>query len=68
MTALVGNSIGERMVIVAARESDTYRAMGEPERAIPLRKQALSLYPKGRESIFGNLGMAGVMISVHDIK
>ena len=35
-----------------------YREMGEPERAIPLLKQALSLYPKGRETIFANLGMA----------
>lgn len=35
-----------------------YRQMAEPQRAIPLLTQALALYPKGKESIFGNLGMA----------
>ena len=29
-----------------------YRQMGEPERAIPLLKQALSLYPKGKGNHF----------------
>ena len=35
-----------------------HREMGEPARAIPLLKHALSLYPKGDETIFGNLGNA----------
>ncbi|MEO8923948.1 MAG: tetratricopeptide repeat protein [Caldimonas sp.] len=35
-----------------------YLEMGEPERAMPLFKQALSLYPKGNELIFDNLGRA----------
>jgi len=43
-----------------------YRKMGEPERAIPLLKQALSLYPKGRETIFANLGMAYLQLGDND--
>ena len=43
-----------------------YREMGEPERAIPLLKQALSLYPKGRETIFANLGMAYLQLGDND--
>jgi predicted Zn-dependent protease len=33
-----------------------FREMGEPERALPLLKQALALYPKGNEMDFANLG------------
>ena len=43
-----------------------YREMGEPERAIPLLKQALSLYPKGRETIFANLGSAYLELGDND--
>lgn len=43
-----------------------YREMGEPERAIPLLKQALALYPKGRETIFTNLGMAYLQLGDND--
>lgn len=43
-----------------------HREMGEPERAIPLLKQALSLYPKGRETIFANLGMAYLQLGDND--
>jgi adenylate cyclase len=35
-----------------------YMGMGEPERAIPLLYKALSLYPKGNEFIFDNLGLS----------
>jgi TolB-like protein/class 3 adenylate cyclase len=35
-----------------------YMGMGEPERAIPLLNKALSLYPKGNEFIFDNLGLS----------
>ena len=38
--------------------------MGEPERAIPLLKQALSLYPKGNEFIFDNLGLAYLALGI----
>ena len=40
--------------------------MGEPERAIPLLKQALSLYPKGNEFIFANLGSAYLQLGSND--
>ena len=43
-----------------------YRSMGEPERAIPLLKQALSLYPKGKETVFGNLGNAYLELGDND--
>jgi adenylate cyclase len=43
-----------------------YRQMGEPERAIPLLKQALSLYPKGRETIFANLGLSYLQLGDND--
>lgn len=39
----------------AVRQSDRRR---EPTRAIPLLQQALSLYPKGNETIFSSLGSA----------
>jgi tetratricopeptide (TPR) repeat protein len=40
--------------------------MGEPERALPLLKQALSLYPKGNEFIFANLGRAALALGNDD--
>ena len=40
--------------------------MGEPELAIPLLKQALSLYPKGNEFIFDNLGLAYLALGSND--
>lgn len=40
--------------------------MGEPERAIPLLKQALALYPKGNEFIFANLGRACLALGDDD--
>ena len=40
--------------------------MGEPERAIPLLEQALSLYPKGNEFIFANLGRAYLALGSDD--
>jgi len=43
-----------------------YREIGEPARAIPLLMQALSLYPKGNEVIFGNLGMAHLALGDND--
>ncbi|MGZ3257419.1 MAG: tetratricopeptide repeat protein, partial [Croceibacterium sp.] len=43
-----------------------YMNMGEPERAIPLLKQALSLYPKGNEFIFDNLGLAYLALGNND--
>ena len=43
-----------------------YRQIGEPERAMPLLKQALSLYPKGRETIFANLGSASLELGNND--
>ncbi|MDQ2735996.1 MAG: tetratricopeptide repeat protein, partial [Pseudomonadota bacterium] len=43
-----------------------YLDMGEPERAIPLLKQALSLYPKGNEFIFDNLGRAYLALGSND--
>lgn len=43
-----------------------YREMGEPERAISLLKQALALYPKGRETIFVNLGMSYLQLGDSD--
>ena len=43
-----------------------YMNMGEPERAIPLLKQALSLYPKGNEFIFDNLGLAYLALGSND--
>jgi TolB-like protein/thioredoxin-like negative regulator of GroEL len=43
-----------------------YINMGEPERAVPLLKQALSLYPKGNEFIFDNLGLAYLALGSND--
>ena len=43
-----------------------YLNMGEPERAVPLLKQALSLYPKGNEFIFDNLGLAYLALGSND--
>jgi Flp pilus assembly protein TadD len=43
-----------------------YLNMGEPERAIPLLKQALCLYPKGNEFIFDNLGRACLALGNND--
>lgn len=43
-----------------------YLNMGEPERALPLLKQALSLYPKGNEFIFDNLGRAHLALGNND--
>ncbi|MEO6363104.1 MAG: tetratricopeptide repeat protein [Caldimonas sp.] len=43
-----------------------YREMGEPERAIPLLEQALSVYPKGNEFIFDNLGLAYLALGRND--
>ena len=43
-----------------------YRNMGEPQRAIPLLKQALSVYPKGNEFIFDNLGLAYLALGNND--
>ena len=43
-----------------------YLNMGEPERAIPLLKQALSVYPKGNEFIFDNLGRAHLALGSND--
>jgi len=43
-----------------------HRLAGEPERAVPLLRQALSLYPKGREAVFGNLGMAYLELGDND--
>jgi adenylate cyclase len=40
--------------------------MGEPERAIPLLEQALSLYPKGNEFIYANLGRAHLALGSND--
>ncbi|MCE9658754.1 MAG: adenylate/guanylate cyclase domain-containing protein [Burkholderiales bacterium] len=40
--------------------------MGEPERAVPLLKQALSVYPKGNEFIFDNLGLAYLALGDND--
>ena len=40
--------------------------MGEPERALPLLRQALSLYPKGNEFIFDNLGRAYLALGDND--
>ena len=43
-----------------------HRNMGEPELAIPLLKQALSVYPKGNEFIFDNLGLAYLALGSND--
>lgn len=43
-----------------------HRQMGEPERAIPLLKQALALYPKGRETMFANLGQSYLQLGDND--
>ncbi len=43
-----------------------YRNMGEPERAIPLLKQSLSVYPKGNEFTFDNLGRAYLALGSND--
>jgi TolB-like protein/class 3 adenylate cyclase len=43
-----------------------YMGMGEPERAIPLLDQALSLYPKGNEFIFHNLGLSYLAMGNND--
>lgn len=43
-----------------------YLDIGEPERAIPLLKQALSVYPKGNEFIFAKLGLAYLALGRHD--
>ena len=43
-----------------------YREMGEPARAVPLLTQALSLYPKGSDVIFDNLGMAHLALGDND--
>ena len=40
--------------------------MGEPERSIPLLRQALSVYPKGNEFIFNNLGLSYVALGNDD--
>ena len=40
--------------------------MGEPERAIPLLKQALSLYPRGNEFTFHNLGLSYLALGNND--
>jgi tetratricopeptide (TPR) repeat protein len=40
--------------------------IGEPERAIPLLKKALSVYPKGNEFIFANLGLAHLALGNND--
>jgi predicted Zn-dependent protease len=43
-----------------------YRELGEPDRAIPLLMQALSLYPKGSDVIFDNLGNAYLALGDND--
>jgi TolB-like protein/class 3 adenylate cyclase len=43
-----------------------YLSMGEPQRAIPLVKQALSLYPKGNEFIFTLFGSAYLALGQDD--
>jgi TolB-like protein len=43
-----------------------YMNAGEPQRAIPLLKQALDLYPKGNEFIFDNLGLAHLALGNND--
>ena len=43
-----------------------YRLMGEPARAIPLLIQALSLYPKGNDALFANLGGAYLELGDND--
>ena len=40
--------------------------MGEPERAIPLLKQALAVYPRGNEFIFNNLGLSYLALGNND--
>ncbi|MEP7301199.1 MAG: tetratricopeptide repeat protein [Caldimonas sp.] len=43
-----------------------YLDMGEPERAIPLLKQALTVYPRGNEFVFDNLGRAYLALGNND--
>jgi TolB-like protein len=43
-----------------------YRELGEPARAVPLLMQALSLYPKGNDVIFDNLGSAYLALGDND--
>lgn len=43
-----------------------YRLVGEPEKAIPLLHKALSLYPKGDDSLFDNLGSAYLAVGNDD--
>ena len=40
--------------------------MGEPERAVPLLKQALAIYPRGNEFIFNNLGLSYLALGNND--
>ena len=49
VTALVGNSIGERMVIVAARESETRKSAPQVV-DLMLRARALSFRPRSIEN------------------
>jgi tetratricopeptide (TPR) repeat protein len=40
--------------------------MREPARAVPLLRQALSVYPKGNEFIFNNLGLSYLALGNDD--
>jgi adenylate cyclase len=43
-----------------------HMTMGEPQRAVPLLRQALSLHPKGNEFVFSNLGLCYLALGDND--